>query len=122
MTTSLLRTSSKEVIFEYIRETLSIENSDRRRFDMTGYDRETGDCTLNNTEIVNLFSSLGIYDYTKYLFLDFYKGDGTLYFNYFFQHQPEDKLEIDLSGYTTTEIIYEIFQRTIFSGQPERRR
>jgi len=30
--------------------------------------------------------------------------------------------QYDLSGYTTTEIIYEIFQRTIFSGEPERRR
>jgi hypothetical protein len=118
MTTSLLRTSSKEVIFEYIRETLSIENSDRRRFDMSGY----GNCTVGNTEILNLFSSLGIYDYTKYLFIDFYKGHGTLYLNYFFAHDLEDNLQYDLSGHTTTEIIYEIFQRTIFSGEPERRR
>jgi hypothetical protein len=83
---------------------------------MSGY----GDnVTSFNTAILNVFEYLGIYDFTKYLFLDFYKGTPTLYF----QNWRDEKLyEIDYSGYGTTEIILEIFNHTIFSEKEQRRR
>lgn len=42
-----------------------------KRFDMSGYESKTGECTLWNTSLLNEFAYLGIYDYTSYLFLDF---------------------------------------------------
>lgn len=86
---------------------------------MSGYEENTGDCTKHNLAIVNMFADLGIYNYTKYLFLDFYKGHGTLYFQYF---SEEENHELELGGSGTTEIIYTIFQKTIFSNKPKRRR
>lgn len=83
------------------------------------YEDKKGEATLYNLEIVNLFADLGIYDYTTYLFLDFYKGTPTLYLQYFYS---KEALEIELSGYSTVEIIYEIFVRTIFSDMRTRRR
>lgn len=87
---------------------------------MSGYESETGECMINNLSIVNEFADLGIYDYTSYLFLDFYKGSPTLYLKYFTE---AENLKIDdLDGYGTTEIIYRIFELTIFSNKPKRRR
>jgi hypothetical protein len=86
---------------------------------MSGYEGETGQCTKQNLAIVNEFADLGIYDYTSYLFLDFYKGQGTLYLKYF---NDTENLEFELGGYTTSEIIYEIFAKTIFTGESRRRR
>jgi hypothetical protein len=96
------------------------EEGERKRFDMSGYDSEkTGDSTTKNMDVLNTFAFLGIYDYTHYLFLDFYKGTPTLYMRYF--NDSED-LAFEFSGYTTSEIIYEVFLRTILSGKPTRRR
>jgi hypothetical protein len=53
-----------------------------KRFKMSGYEAETGSCTIWNTSILNEFADLGIYDYTCYLFLDFYKGTPKLYLRY----------------------------------------
>ena len=86
---------------------------------MSGYETETGKCTVDNLAILNLFADLGIYDYTSYLFLDFYKGTPTLYLKYF---HDEDNFEFDYSGYRTTDIIYEVFLKTILSNKPTRRR
>ena len=66
-----------------------------------------------------MFAYLGIYDFTHYLFLDFYKGNGTLYLRYF---NDDNNIEIELAGYGTVEIIYIIFNFTIFSNKPKRRR
>jgi hypothetical protein len=99
-----------------LREEFSKEH---RRFDMSGYEGKTGDCTLQNLAIVNEFADLGIYDYTSYLFLDFYKGIGTLYYQYFGDSSNQTE---ELSGSGTTEIIYEIFKKTIFSKKSTRRR
>ena len=63
--------------------------------------------------------NLGIYNYTSYLFLDFYMGVPTVYLKYF---SEDENLEYTLDGYTTTEIIFTIFELTIFSGKPTRRR
>ena len=51
-------------------------------------------------------------------YLDFYKGMGVLYLKYF---QTDRNIEIDLGGYRTVDIIYEIFKVTIFSGRRTRR-
>lgn len=129
-----LKVQSKDDIFDFIRQRLAFSRSflnqlrytnkdsianEHRRFEMSGYEDKKGECTLLNLKIINKFADLGIYDYTDYLFLDFYKGHGTLYFKYF---QSTENLEVDLGGYGTVEIIYEIFERTIFSDRPSKRR
>lgn len=90
------------------------------RFEMSGYDGSTcGSCTENNIKLLNRFAYLGIYDYTYYLFLDFYKGTSTLYFRYW---RDEANQEISFNDLGTVDIIHEIFKLTIFSSQPTRRR
>lgn len=133
-TVEMLKKQSKEDILDYIRKRLSFDEKllsqlrysneadmrkEHRRFDMSGYEAKNGECTLFNLSIVNEFADLGIYNYTHYLFLDFYKGTPTLYLKYFGSYED---LEFDLTGYRTVEIIYEIFEKTIFSGKRERRR
>ena len=86
---------------------------------MSGCEQTTGWCTLFNTAILNEFANLGIYDYTSYLFLDFDKGTPTVYLKYY---DENENLEYDLNGYTTTEIIFTIFELTIFSGRSKRPR
>jgi len=135
MTVEELKKMPKEKVFDFIRERLrldteviaSFRNIDSeqlknqyKRFEMSGYESQTGKCTLWNLSILNEFADLGIYDFTSYLFLDFYKGTPTIYLKYF---NENENLEIDgLSGYGTTEIIYKIFQLTIFSDKGKRRR
>jgi hypothetical protein len=134
MTKDDLQSAKKEEVFAFIRQRLSfgddIENhlrhidkelldKEHKRFDMSGYESEAGQCTMLNMGIVNEFADLGIYDYTSYLFLDFYKGIGTLYFQYFADSYNH---ELELSGMGTTKIIYTIFEKTIFSKESKRRR
>ncbi len=134
MNTEALKTQTKEEVLSFIRKRLSFDKkiqsqlrkvdenefaSEHRRFNMTGYESQKGECTLSNLAIVNEFADLGIYDYTNYLFLDFYKGVGTLYFQYFGEDQNQT---LELAGCGTTEIIYTIFKKTIFSNKSTRRR
>jgi hypothetical protein len=135
MTAEELKSKPKEEVKDFIRKKLSfdigISSSMRylepeqiakqhKRFEMTGYESITGQCTVWNTSVLNEFADLGIYDYTSYLFLDFYKGTPTLYFKYFLENE---NLEFDeWSGQGTTEIIYKIFELTIFSNKESRRR
>jgi hypothetical protein len=129
-----LKSKTKEQLLEFIRQRLSfndeikshlrytdkeIFSTEHKRFEMSGYEGKTGECTKDNLAILNIFADLGIYDYTSYLFLDFYKGVGTLYFQYFGENENH---EIELSGYGTTEIIDMILQKTIFSNRSTRRR
>lgn len=129
-----LKSKPKEEIFDFIRTRLAFDDAivsqlryteknnfknEHRRFEMSGYESRTGQCTLQNIAILNEFADLGLYDYTNYLFLDFYKGHGTLYLRYF---QENEDLEFDLGGCGTVEIIYEVFLKTIFSSKPTRRR
>lgn len=133
-TAEMLRQQTKEDVFAFIRRRLAFPSDlagqlrhisrtdlekEHRRFEMSGYEDTKGQVTLFNQAIVNLFADLGIYDYTDYLFLDFYKGTPTLYLQYF---QSAKRLELDLSGYGTVELIYEIFEKTIFSKHGTRRR
>jgi hypothetical protein len=125
---------SKSEILSFIRKKLSIYDTvkghirytsvddlekEHLRFNMSGYESETGECTVNNLAILNKFAYLGIYDYTDYLFLDFYKGTPVIYLRWF---GSGTNLEFDLPGFTTSEIIYKIFELTIFSGKAKRRR
>ena len=125
---------TKEEVLNFIRKRLSFGpeikrqlkhvdeddfSKEHRRFEMSGYEQTTGWCTLFNTAILNEFANLGIYDYTSYLFLDFDKGTPTVYLKYY---DENENLEYDLNGYTTTEIIFTIFELTIFSGRPKRPR
>ena len=126
MTIEELKIKSKDEIMDFIRNRLSFENGIlssirhsetdsiiHKRFDMSGYELKTGQCTVWNTNILNEFADLGIYNYTSYLFLDFYKGTPTLYLKYFYE---DDNLEFDeLGGLTTTEIIYKVFELTILT-------
>lgn len=126
-------------VCDFIRETLAIKNErgereiieindgyykeKRFRFEMSGYDgsngSNVGSCTLENLAIINKFAFLGIYDYTEFLTIDFYKGCGTLYFKYW---GDDNVLEMELGGEGTTEIILKIFKITIFSNKNKRRR
>ena len=123
-----LKTMEESEIREFIRERLT-KDGERLRFEMTGYDSsdipnslyQKGSCTLHNQKILNVFAYLGLYDYTNFLFLDFYKGGSRLYFKYW----HDDELFINdafTNGATTTEIIYEIFKLTILSNRDTRRR
>lgn len=123
-----LKTMEESEIKEFIRERLT-KDGERLRFKMSGYDSsdipnslyEKGSCTLHNQKILNVFAYLGLYDYTDFLFLDFYKGGSRLYFKYW----RDDELFINddfTNGATTTEIIYEIFKLTILSNRDTRRR
>ncbi len=129
-----LKVAPKEDVLNYIRHKLAFSSEllidarhidkdalskEHRRFDMSGYESKTGECTIKNLSIINTFAELGIYDYTEYLFVDFYKGHGTLYYKDFFEYGNK---EIDLGGLGTTEIIYKIFLATILSNKSKRRR
>ena len=129
-----LKQMTKEEVLNFIRQRLSFSsdikrqlkhvnedafNKEHRRFEMSGHEATTGWCTLFNTAILNEFASLGIYDYTSYLFLDFDNGTPTVYLRYY---SDNENLEYDLNGYSTVEIIFTIFELTIFSGKPKRQR
>ena len=123
MNKEILKLKTVDEKYNFIRLRLSSKEyaKERRRFDMSGYDNKTGSCTVSNINILNEFADLGIYDYTHYLFLDFHKGTGTIYCLYW-GDSSEKNIRRDVSGLGTTDIIYEIFQLTIFSGKDERRR
>ena len=113
-----LQKLTKNELMAYIRGRLTV-NQKKQSFEFSGYESKTGECTLKNQGILNIFSDLGIYDYTTFLFLDFYKGTPTIYFQYFSENEV---YKINLDACSTSEIIYSIFQITIFSGKHKRRR
>ena len=113
-----IKKMNDEELESLIRERLKLNK--HQRFDMSGYG-ENGSCHINNTEILNLFSDLGIYNRVKFLNLDAYKGMMTLY--YAGWNDDEFRCdEKDLSGYGTVEIIKEILKLTVIDCSfPERR-
>ena len=105
-----LEQMTKEEVLNFIRKRLSFGSEikrqlkhvdeddfskEHRRFEMSGCEQTTGWCTLFNTAILNEFA--------KY-------------------YDENENLEYDLNGYTTTEIIFTIFELTIFSGRSKRPR
>lgn len=127
-----------------IREVL---NGDR--FNMSGYDDfegesgktgsgKRGGCVVYNTELLNRFAEFGIYEHTEYLYLDFYKGSPTLYFKYWNEDLGRNciiddsekwktiygtmgRLDDNMPGWTTTQIIERILELTVYSGKVKRR-
>jgi len=86
------------------------------RFIMSGYGKNV---TSHNQMVLNKFDKFGIYDYTDFLFVDFYKGTPTIYLRYI----SDDKLtQLELPGYGTTEIIKAVLELTVLSGKIRRRR
>jgi hypothetical protein len=114
MTTARLKTMTKNEVIDFIR----LEKGDLH-FDFSGYEVENGNCTIHNKKVLDVFAKYGIYNYTDYLFLDFYKGLPTLYLRYF---QKDENLEFNFGGYTSSEIIYEVFNLTILPFEGGRRR
>ncbi len=108
-----------DVVINSAQKNIDLRN-EHYRFDMSGEDGKVrGSNTIQNQTILNKFAYLGIYDYTKFITVDFYKGNGTIYYCYF----NEDEVKtVDMGGYGTCEIIYEIFGLTIFSNKTKRRR
>jgi len=121
-----LKSMTTEEIHSFIRNHLN-KDGRKMRFNMSGYDSYVdneilkGSCTIHNQKILNKFAYLGIYDYTNFLVLDFYKGWPKLALMYCYS----DELFYDehtLGGSKTTELIHKIFELTILSGKSKRRR
>lgn len=115
---------SKILQGDELREELEKEEV-HRGFNMSGYDswqpstfKGPGACTLHNQSILNAFADLGIYDYSHYLVVDFYKGTPIIYLKYWGGEYYEE----DYGGWGTTEIIYEVLKLTTLSGRTTRRR
>ena len=73
---------TKEEVFNLIRQRLSFGDElqqqlrhvdkdkfmkEHRRFEMSGFETQTGWCTVFNNDILNKFADLGIYNYTSSL-------------------------------------------------------
>ena len=99
---------TKEEVFNLIRQRLSFGDElqqqlrhvdkdkfmkEHRRFEMSGFETQTGWCTVFNNDILNKFADLGIYNYTSYLFLDFYMGVPTVYLKYFSEDENLSEIE-----------------------------
>jgi len=114
-----IKTMSEEEIYSFIRGSL-IKKGKKLRFIMSGYDSKKVNCTVHNQKVLNTFAYLGIYDYTEFLFLDFYKGGSTLALKYW-----RDEFIFDEefgNGNSTSQIIFKIFELTILSERAQRRR
>jgi hypothetical protein len=92
-----------------------LREKSRLRFDMGVLFDEVSKGVEKNQFIIDLFKNLGIYNYTSKFSLKFHKGCpfiNYVYYNEFLEHENDV-----LGGYTTSELIYEIFKLTIFSGR-----
>ncbi len=122
----MLKFIRKELAFpvsllQSLKESREIVEQEHYRFDMSGYDfNGTGSVTIHNQTILNKFAKYGIYDHHEFIALDFYKGAVTFY-EKTFTHGSKMK-QHDFTGMTTSEIILEIFNLTVLSGLPKRRR
>jgi hypothetical protein len=132
ITVQQLKGMLKEDALKQIRKILAFDDATRKslfkrdgmsdehyRFDMSGYESIPGACTIHNQFVLNKFAFLGIYDYTRFLALDFYKGQGTLYFSYW---NDQEVHEEEFGGMGTCEIIYQILEMTVFTNKTIRRR
>lgn len=114
----------KEIIIDFLENALS----ENERYDFIRYrldkdnlgrfDMAWSESPCRNINIINAFADLGIYDYTSFLYLDFYKGSGFLYYKYF--REERVNLFDSFGGWKTVEIIDYIFSITIFSNKKKR--
>lgn len=109
-----IKKMTQDEIINFIRE-----KKGDLHFEFSGYESKTGECTIHNQKVLNVFAEYGIYNYTKYLFLDFYKGCPTVYLQYW---DSNEHVEHSFFGYSSSEIIYEIFKLTIIPFKNGRRR
>ena len=126
MTQEELKKMPMSEVKNFIRHTLSFKNvyphlsddirhmdaeqieKEHLRFEMSGLDI---DSVSRNMNILNRFEYLGIYDCVDCLFLKFHKGTPRVTI----QYRYDDECHwYEFPGFTTTEIIYEIFKLTIF--------
>jgi hypothetical protein len=98
---------TKKEIFQYIREKLKFRNDNdkngREHSTHRGFNFAEND--IQNDEILNEFDFLKGFNFS----LDFHKGSCIL--------TLDDFSELSLSGLTTTEIIFTIFQNTILKDK-----
>ena len=110
---------NEKQLIQFVRAVLT-ENGEKLRFNMSGYEGHTGDCVIENQNILNKFAKFGIYDTTHFLYLDFYKGNGTLYYRLIGESNTQ---VIVYGGYSTSEIIADILTRFVLDESlPKRRR
>ncbi len=126
MTAEILKEMSKDDVLDFIRQRRTITKEDgsieKLSFDFDARDTKG---TIDNMNILNLFADLGIYDYTNYLFLNSRKGNFMLYMLYWadeavFHHENGHLIFDEYGGWTTSEIIYDVFEKTIFSDKPNK--
>lgn len=91
------------------------DEKQHKRFIM--YGDSSSEIILWNKSIVDVFTYLGIYNYTHYLHLGFHKGNPSIYLKYWHGGDIIDENSKDYRTYSTSELIYEIFQLTIFSDR-----
>ena len=123
----MLKGMGKKEWMAYIDGVLTVDG-ERLRFDMSGYEADNNDdgftvesCSVRNQEILNKFAYLGIYDYNRYLSLDFHKGGGLCITGNGYLG-GETTLIGEYCGEGTREIIYEIILHTFLSRKDKRRR
>lgn len=126
-----LKECTKDEVYHFIRKRLQFEDAvlksikygnfdeakDHYRFDMTGFDHDCiGSAAINVQNILNKFADLGIYNHNEILVLKFWKGAHYIYYKPINGQLCE---EID-GGMGTVDLIYRIFQLTIFSNSYRR--
>jgi len=135
MTVETLKQMSKDDVLDFIRQRRTITKEDgsieKLSFDFDARDTKG---TIHNMNILNLFADLGIYDTTNLLFLNSRKGNFMLYMLYWADegtvisipekdifHDENKYLVFDeYGGWSTSEIIYDVFEKTIFSDKPKK--
>jgi len=89
------------------------------KFNMSGYNNDDtpGTCVAHNMHILLKFAHLGIFDAHDFLYLDFYKGTGTLFYG---ADRDLCSTEDAFGGLGTKDIILEILK--LCKSGPNRRR
>ena len=125
-----LKNKTKDEVFDFIRQRLShsLEERDLKyvneadfkkehmRFRMSGErDIDVPLDIVHNQSVINKFADLGIYKGADFINTSFWKGSGMLYIGILgsgeLNHCPIE--EIEISGWGTVDIIYEILKKTI---------
>mgnify|MGYP003655610000 CR=1 FL=1 len=115
---SLYKSGNKEAIEYFIRCELSgigallFDEDDMR---MGGRFCFGGNSIMENQSILNIFEKLGIYgNDIAFLSIGFYKGLGVIYMGD--SDIPCNITNHCIGGLSTTQIIYKVFELTIFAG------
>lgn len=107
MTREELRLKSKNEILDFIKNRIAIKNLDNQLKEF-----ESKNSASSSLNILDRFEDLNIYEITSFLIME----NKTLYIQYQGNNKKE---EIDLSNLSTSEIIYKVFEKTIFLNRQE---